>query len=133
MIANLSGKVSLCVGATSGIGKGIAYKLAELQSSVAIVARNEQVGKEITSDLRKINPNGTYEVIKCDDAASMKSIKAACVDFSEKFDKVNYCVLSQGIATMDGRNETAEGIDKKLALHYYGRILFVKELERILK
>ena len=32
------------------------------------------------------------------------------------------------MASIDGRNETIEGIDKKLALHYYGRIEFIRSL-----
>lgn len=35
--------------------------------------------------------------------------------------KLNYLVLSQGILTLNGFDPTAEGIDRKLALHFYGR------------
>jgi hypothetical protein len=34
---------------------------------------------------------------------------------------------------MAGRTETAEGIDNKLALHYYGRVLFLRQLGDRLK
>lgn len=129
---DLTGKVALVGGATSGIGKGIAYVLAGLNANVAVVARNEKLGNEVVSDLRRINPNGTYEMLLCD-GSSMKSIKGASDKFSTKFDKLNYLVLSQGIATFEGRNETKEGIDNKMALHYYGRIQFIEHLAPILK
>ncbi|KAJ1443485.1 FabG domain-containing protein [Ochromonadaceae sp. CCMP2298] len=131
-LPDLTGKVALVVGATSGIGKGIAYVFAALKANVAIVARNEMLGNQVVADLRRINPNGTYEMIMCD-ASSMKSIRGACAEYNKKFDKLNYCVMSPGIATIDGRNETSEGIDKKMALHYYGRVMFVTELAPVLR
>lgn len=41
--------------------------------------------------------------------------------------------MSQGILTMAGYTPTAENIDNKLALHYYGRMLFVQELLPLLR
>ena len=37
-------------------------------------------------------------------------------------DKLDILVMTQGIATTQGRTETEEGIDMKLALHYYSRV-----------
>jgi NAD(P)-dependent dehydrogenase (short-subunit alcohol dehydrogenase family) len=62
----------------------------------------------------------------------MKSIRQACADFDKKFSKLNFLIMAQGVATMDGRNETKEGIDRKMALHYYGRIMFVNALAPVL-
>jgi hypothetical protein len=35
-------------------------------------------------------------------------------------------VLSQGIATIQGYTPTKEGLDEKLAIHYYARVAFVQ-------
>jgi len=132
LVPDLTGKVALVGGATSGIGKGIAYVLAGLNADVAVLARNERLGQEVVEDLRRINPNGTYEMLLCD-ASSMKSIQAACSDFNTKFSKLNYLVMSQGIANLNGRTETSEGIDTKMALHYYGRMNFINQLSPVLR
>ena len=44
--------------------------------------------------------------------------------------KINYLVMSCGILTspLSGRTETVEGIDRKLALHYYARWKFIDGL-----
>jgi hypothetical protein len=42
-------------------------------------------------------------------------------------------ILTQGILAMAGRTPTAENIDNKLTLHYYGRALFVQELLPLLR
>ena len=132
LLPDLTGKVALVGGATSGIGKGIAYVLAGLHADVGVLARNERLGLEVVEDLRRINPNGTYEMILCD-AISMKSIQTACSDFNTKFSKLNYLVMSQGIANLNGRTETSEGIDTKMALHYYGRMNFITQLSPVLR
>jgi hypothetical protein len=128
----MAGKVALCVGATSGIGEGIAYKLAKLGANVILLARNQEAGKKITSDLKNINPNGKYKVISCE-ATSMKSIKQACLEVHDMTDKLNYCVLTQGRGSMDGRTETSEGIDIKMSLNYYGRVMVIKEMSELLQ
>lgn len=122
MLANLAGKTALCVGATSGIGEGIAYKLlANMRANVIILARNQEAGKKMANAMESINPEGKYDVISCE-ATSMKSIAQACKEVSQKTDKLNYCVLSQDVGSLNVRTETNEGIDRKMALHYYGRV-----------
>ena len=132
MAVNLGGKIAFCVGATSGIGRGVAKRLAEMNASVCIAARNKQAGLELVNELKSINPSGTYESVQCE-ATSMKSIDKACKDFTNVYGKLNYLVMTQGKGSVDGRTETSEGIDQKLALNYYGRIQCIQSLESTLK
>ena len=125
-------KQALCVGGTSGIGKGMALRFAQQRINVTIMGRNEQVGKELISEMKQLNPEGRYDMIVCN-ASSMKEIVKACESYKKQHDRLDYCVLTQGIATMEGRNETMEGIDNKLALHYYGRVMFVKQLNDVMR
>ena len=128
----LRGKVAMCLGATSGIGKAVAYNLAILGADIALLSRNESVGSTMVQDWRTINPAGHFEFINCD-ASLMKSIQNSCKIFNSKFDKLNFCIQSQGIASVGGRKETNEGIDEKMSLHYYGRICFIQQLESVLQ
>jgi len=52
---------------------------------------------------------------------------------SSQEQKLDLLVLTQGILSTAGRTETPEGIDRKMALHYYGRQLLIRELTPILK
>ena len=47
--------------------------------------------------------------------------------------KVNFLVLSPGFASFKGRDETVEGIDRRLGLHYYSRWAFIYELLPLLR
>ena len=122
---NLAGKNAICVGGTSGIGQGIALRLAKAHANVVIVGRNATAGNEIVQEMKKIHPTGDYSFVSCD-ATLMKDIKKTCDAFNKTNNKLDYLVLSQGIASMNGYTPTEEGIDRKLALHYYGRMMFIR-------
>jgi NAD(P)-dependent dehydrogenase (short-subunit alcohol dehydrogenase family) len=113
------------VGGTSGIGRAIALSIAQHcpSANITIVGRNESAANAILSQLGA-NP----KFIRAD-VSLMSEIRAA----AQKINAVDMLVLSQGILTMAGRTPTTENIDNKLALHYYGRILFVQELLSLLR
>lgn len=84
-------------------------------------------------ELNRANPSGKHSVVLAD-ASSMKSIAKGCDEYLSKNNSpLHFCVLTQGIATMAGRTETSEGIDQKMALHYYGRIMFLRQLAERMK
>lgn len=132
-MASLEGKFAVCIGATAGIGKAVAVRLAQLQANVTVIGRNAEAGALVLEELNKANPKGKHGVIIAD-ASSMKSIVKGCSDFlMQNNSPLHYCVLSQGIASLAGRTETSDGIDQKLSLHYYGRILFLRHLSERMK
>ncbi|CAF1280740.1 unnamed protein product [Rotaria sp. Silwood1] len=113
------------VGGTSGIGRAIALSIARHcpSASITIVGRNESAANAILSQLG-LNP----KFIRAD-VSLMSEIRAV----TKKINAVDMLILTQGILTMAGRTPTTENIDNKLALHYYGRILFVQELLPLLR
>lgn len=126
-------KLALVCGGTSGIGRGIAVELARSKDvTVIICGRNQTVGEEIVVEMKKLSPEYNHEFIQLD-AFMMKNIKEFCnTNFIEKKRSINYLVMTQGMATIASRSETTEGIDKKLALHYYGRMQMINSLIPVL-
>ncbi|TEB21237.1 hypothetical protein FA13DRAFT_1742246 [Coprinellus micaceus] len=128
-VGNLQGKpVAVFVGGTSGIGQGRAH--------IVIVGRNEAAAKDIISHFPQVPASEqgqwTYEFVKCD-ATLMKEVKRASSEILSRHPKINYLVMSPGYFTTSGRDESEEGIDKKLAVHYYARWKFTEELLPALK
>ncbi|CAF0849320.1 unnamed protein product [Adineta steineri] len=113
------------VGGTSGIGRAIALSIGQHcpSASITIIGRNQSAADEILSQL------GSKSKFIRADVSLMSEIRAA----TKKIDAVDMLILSQGILTLAGRTPTTENIDNKLALHYYGRALFVKELLPLLR
>ncbi|KAI3530396.1 hypothetical protein CSPX01_14887 [Colletotrichum filicis] len=116
---------SLVVGGTGGIGYAIACRLAAASASSQVTISGRTEPKDIP------HPNIKFRAL---DASSMRSIKRYTDDYKSLQDpQLDLLVLTQGILTMAGRTETSEGIDRKMALHYYGRQLLIRELSPILK
>ena len=117
---------ALFVGGTNGIGYAMACRVAaELSPSTVVIS-----GRTKPAEL----PHANMEFRRVD-ASSMREIKKFTDNFksTQKQEKLELLVMSQGIMTMAGRTETSEGIDQRMAIHYYGKQLFVKELLPILK
>eukprot|EP01033_Poteriospumella_lacustris_P002135 gene2135-1558_t len=137
---SLTGKNSLVVGGTSGIGEGIAKRLAKAKVSVTIAGRNETRGREIVTELYQLSGEEDGKIqhrfIACD-TSTMKNIDRFCASLEDELKTENktldFLVLTQGIATTQGRTETSEGIDQKLQLHYFGRMYFIERLLPLLR
>ena len=113
------------VGGTGGIGRAIALSIGRHcpSAEVTIIGRNETAANEILSQL------GSKSKFIRADVSLMSEIRTA----AKKINAVDILILTQGVLTMAGRTPTAENIDNKLALHYYGRVLFVQELLPLLR
>ncbi|QKD61961.2 uncharacterized protein FOBCDRAFT_254180 [Fusarium oxysporum Fo47] len=123
----ISGSNALVVGGTSGIGYAIAKRLATSSnyqfSSITILGRTKpQVMPAEKVSFRSV------------DATSMHALKEFAQEFRSNSQNtpLDLLVMTQGIMSFAGRTETPEGIDRKMALHYYGRQLLIRELSPIL-
>jgi len=123
------------VGGTSGIGQGIAMRLARANVSVTIVGRDEKRGASIVEEMKKqaTSPEAKFDFIRCD-ASLVRNVRAFSLEFAKAHsDGIDFLVLSQGIGSISGRSPTVEGIDIKLAIHYYCRIAMVQALIPLLQ
>ena len=138
IVANLKGApVGVFVGGTSGIGQGITEAFARWRDGnahIIIVGRNEAAAKEIIERFPKptTTTSWTHEFVQCD-ATLMKNVHSASEQILAKHSKINYLVMSPGYFSASGRDETSEGIDKKLAVHYFARWKFIEEFLPALK
>ncbi|VBB74948.1 Putative protein of unknown function [Podospora comata] len=117
---------ALVVGGTNGIGYAMACRIAidNPSSTVIISGRNKPA----------MIPHPNIEFLAVD-ASSMLQIKQYTdkIITSHRAQKLDFLIMTQGIFTMAGRTETTEGIDNKMALHYYGKQLLIRELLPVLK
>lgn len=123
----VAGKRALVCGGTSGIGEGIAKRLAKANYQVTIVGRDPTRGSEIVRELNELGGSG-HDFIPCD-AFLLSNAKSCANEFTSRHPgPLDALVLTQGMATIADRSETSEGIDKKLSLHYYSRMAFIASL-----
>ncbi|KAG7091789.1 putative secondary metabolism biosynthetic enzyme [Marasmius oreades] len=128
--------VAVFVGGTSGIGQAMAEAFAthtEGNAHIVIIGRNQAAAENILSKFPKpSSPHAKHEFVQCD-VTLMKNVKKATDDLVERLPKIDYLVMSPGYMTMKDRDESAEGIDRKLAVHYYARWKFIDGLLPALK
>jgi NAD(P)-dependent dehydrogenase (short-subunit alcohol dehydrogenase family) len=116
---------ALVVGGTNGIGYAMACRVAAEASSSAVIISGRTKPNNIPHANMEFRPL---------DATSMRQIKQYTDTFkSAQGQKLDLLIMTQGIMTIAGRTETPEGIDRKMALHYYGRQLLIRELIPTLK
>lgn len=114
---------AVVVGGTSGIGHAMACRLASTSPSSSIIISGRTCPDPLPHpDIISFLPL---------DATSMRSIKSYTTSLAQNqfaSSKIDILIMSQGIMSTAPRTETAEGLDRKMALHYYGKQLLIREL-----
>jgi len=101
--------------------------MAQLKADVTVAGRSKEAGDKIVAAMKQANPEGSYD-FQAVDVSLMSEVRKFSKKYMEEHKSLNYLVVSTGIMTMQGRTETKEGIDVKMALHYYARWFLINEL-----
>jgi len=127
--ADGSPPAAVFIGGTSGIGEAMVRAFADYtngKANIAIIGRNKEAGERILSELPK--SDGVERVfIQCD-VSLMRNVSAAAQQVTSTFPKINYLIVSTGFLDFSGRKETPEGLEYRLAVSYYSRWFFIREL-----
>ncbi|KAH9931033.1 hypothetical protein B0H21DRAFT_781073 [Amylocystis lapponica] len=70
--------------------------------------------------------------VQCD-VSLMQNIEDVSSALRARLPRLNFLVLSPGMMNFRGRDETSEGIDRRLGLHYYTRWKFTHDLLPLLR
>jgi 3-oxoacyl-[acyl-carrier protein] reductase len=93
-MSTLAGRIALVTGASQGIGKAAALRLAQAGASIALAARNEEKLAEVAAEITA--GGGTAHVFPLD-LASEESIKACGKAVVAHFGQVDILVNNGGI------------------------------------
>ncbi|MHC5251668.1 SDR family NAD(P)-dependent oxidoreductase [Listeria kieliensis] len=121
---DLTGKVAVVTGASSGLGRDAALSYADYGADVALLARRkeklDEVAREIEAKGRKAIP------IACD-VSDEASVKAAVAEVIEHFSKVDILLNNAGIAVAGTVEELSEADwDKSMDINVKGLYLMSK-------
>ena len=98
---------------------------------IILLGRNQQAAENITSSLPEHNES-LYEFERFD-ATSMKDVRRVTRSLLDRLEKANFIIASPGFVTLKGRDESEDGLDKKLSCHVYARFRFVLDLTPLLE
>lgn len=128
--------VGLFFGGTSGIGQAMAEQLAKQtngRAQIILLGRNQTAAEKIIASFPKTEAStaqedaSDYSFVQLD-ATSMEQVRQVTSQLASQLPKINFIVATPGFLTLKGRNETSEGIDKKLACNFYARFRFIHDL-----
>uniref|UniRef100_A0A7S1X7P1 Protochlorophyllide reductase n=1 Tax=Tetraselmis chuii TaxID=63592 RepID=A0A7S1X7P1_9CHLO len=122
---------ALVIGGTSGVGRGLAQWLAGKHVHVTVAGRSQERGGAVVEACREVWPEGEFDFMSVD-AFSIKALADACAAYARSSSRLDYLVLTQGMATIQGYTPTDSGLDQKLVLHHFGRMASILALRDLL-
>jgi NAD(P)-dependent dehydrogenase (short-subunit alcohol dehydrogenase family) len=127
----MKNKICLITGATSGIGKAAALKLADLGASLILLSRNETQGEKICAQVRKKMHDTQIKFYKVD-ISSMKEVRNVSEKIKSDFNHIDVLINNAG-ARFDNYLKNDEGIELTFATNYLGHFLLTLSLIEMLR
>jgi NAD(P)-dependent dehydrogenase (short-subunit alcohol dehydrogenase family) len=124
--AELSGKICLVTGATSGIGRAAAEDLARLNAHVVLGARSAERGETVRREIIASTGNAQVEVLRVD-LSDRRSIREAGRALRETHLALHVLVNNAGV-WLQKRQESVEGVEMTWATNVLGYFLLTQEL-----
>ncbi len=118
--------VAVVTGATSGIGRWIALRLARAGFHLVLPARTEARGQEARAWITAQHPEAAIDVVAAD-LSSLASTLAAAVAIRDRYPAISLLVNNAGVFRAR-RERTAEGRDLVLAVNHLAPHLLMREL-----
>jgi len=122
---------AVVVGATNGIGKACANRLAGAGFNVIAVGRDKPGRAEAV--ISELNENSSpdaspsHEFRPCD-ACSLEAVKECAEGIVRDHQQIDALVTTQGMTTVQSFTPTVDGNDEKTTLHYWSRMAFADRL-----
>jgi len=127
----MNNKNYLITGATSGIGKATAFKLADVGTSLILLSRNEEKGERICKQIEARTKNTKVKFYRVD-ISSMKEVKSVVERIKADFNHIDVLINNAG-ARFDNCLKNDEGIELTFATNHLGHFLLTLSLIEMLK
>ena len=111
-------KVIIITGASSGIGRATARKLAQEGATVVLAARREDRLKELTEEIQTLGGNASYKVT---DVTSREDVEALASYALEKYGQIDVLFNNAGIMPFSYmKNNRVEEWDRMIDVNIKG-------------
>lgn len=118
---------ALITGATSGIGRAVANKLAQLGVHVLVVGRNEERGKKTITEIRTAGGQADFIASDLRDASSAREVARRAIELGDGY--VDILINNAGVYPFAPTHETSEELfDKVYSLNVKVPYFLVAEL-----
>ena len=126
---NLTGRSVIITGATSGIGKAAAMRLASTGARLTITARNGDKGRTVANEIATRTGSDTETLLV--DFADLGSVRHAAQTYIDANDDLAVLINNVG-AVVGSRTTTVDGYETTIATNHLGPFLFTDLLTDLL-
>src|SRR5690349_21359723 len=125
---SMKGKRVIITGPTSGVGKEIAVRLAELGAEVILACRDVKKGNKVASEITRRTGSKNIVVMGID-TSSQESIRKFAREFRRRFRRLDILINNAGgnRGTLPKVN-SVDGIELTFATNVIGYFLLIEEL-----
>lgn len=118
-------KVIIITGATSGIGRATAFRLARENADLVLVGRNARRGLEVAERIQQ-TPSVRARFIQTD-LSTQRAVRRLVTTIQRDFDHVDVLINNAG-ARFDTYGATEDGIERTFATNHLGHFLLTQLL-----
>lgn len=115
---DLSGKVVIITGASSGLGLATATAMAEKNATVILAVRSLEKGQAALTHIKTIYPMANAKLMRLD-LADLESIRAFANQFIHEYDTLSILVNNAGIMNTPFRL-TSDGFESQFGCNHLG-------------
>ena len=131
-ISDLNGKLAVVTGASDGIGRVIASRLARAGADVVMPVRNQTKGEAVAADMRAQIPGARVSTCALD-LSSLDSVAELVKTMTTEGREINVLVNNAGVMTPPDRQETKEGFELQFGTNHLGHFALTLGLLPLLR
>lgn len=128
---NLTGRVIVITGPTSGLGAAVARMLAPTGAQLILVGRNKNKCDVIAAEIQAQHPT-CAPVVFVAEMGDLASVASAAKDIRSQFPRIDVLIHNAG-ALLQQRTPSAQGVEQTLASHVLGPFLMTSLLRDSLR
>jgi NAD(P)-dependent dehydrogenase (short-subunit alcohol dehydrogenase family) len=125
-LADMSGRVCVVTGATRGIGRATAERLAELGATLVLVCRRLEEGEGVASEIASAH-GGRPALVVPGDLSSQRSVRDAADLIRAAHGQVHVLVNNAGLIPRQ-RETTVDGLEMQFAVNHLAYFLLTNLL-----
>src|SRR5947209_2047550 len=118
---DMQGKICLVTGSTRGLGKAVAFALAQQHATVILGCRDRQRGEAVLAEIKAASPAANVDLLSLD-LSVQHSVRSSVREFENRYDHLDILINNAAVFTRH-RTLTADGYETMFATnHLLGRL-----------
>jgi len=131
-VPDLRGKFAVVTGANSGLGFGLAKRLAAAGADVVMAIRDRAKGERAVAEIRRAVPQAKLTIRQLD-LSSLHSVAAMTDELAAEGRPIDIMVNNAGIMTPPHRQQTRDGFELQFGTNHLGHFALTVRLLALLR